>query len=439
LTYAWFVNLRNPPSMGGVPVDARVPAAEAILQGVGVPGDSRYSDPMWADPSRFNRSVTPHFSATDQAKTLKVFHVFYVENLAPLLFLILIVATAPRGTRRTSWSLGWQLYVPAIAGLVAYAMVLVTTRYVMPLVLGIVLTLVATIPLARRLIPLYALFGMAIPIALEALLPETLVGLSLEASIVGAILVAVLVPSSRAWIWISTSLLALAAVRVLLESNVTPRLAMLAAFVSVVVSLAVIRPPRRAVWATSAVAASVIARFSLPSDGALLRLGAVGLALAFWRGAAGAVRAHQPMWFARRTQAALALVLFVVLAFRLYTRYDADRAAMTNAASPDRGNLWWKVAQDLESHGVAPGTRIALVGPHAESYWVRTARLHIVANVPRNRVLAFWSLPKPAQDSLLAVFRDAGATVAIATIAPPGALDSSWTPVKYDAWIRPLK
>jgi hypothetical protein len=94
---------------------------------------------------------------------------------------------------------------------------------------------------------------------------------------------------------------------------------------------------------------------------------------------------------------------------------------------------------DLASHGITPGTRIALIGPHAESYWARTARLHIVASVPSNRIGAFWMLSKAGQDSLLAEFAASGATVAIATLEVGGqAPDSSWTPVKYHGRIRRL-
>ena len=53
-------------------------------------------------------------SLSDQVKTLKVFHVFYVENFAPLLLLILLIADgAARHVDATSWSLGWPVYVPA--------------------------------------------------------------------------------------------------------------------------------------------------------------------------------------------------------------------------------------------------------------------------------------------------------------------------------------
>jgi hypothetical protein len=145
------------------------------------------------------------------------------------------------------------------------------------------------------------------------------------------------------------------------------------------------------------------------------------------------------VWFAQRTYAALALVLTLVLAFRFGIRLSQDRAALARASAPVWGNDKASIAQDLASHGITTDTRIAVVGPHAEAYWARTARLHIVANVPTNRVRAFWALPKSSQDSLLALFRASGATVAIATLPPAGGSpDSSWTPLKYRGWMRPL-
>lgn len=393
LTYAWFVNLRDAPSMGGVPPGARTRATEAILPGVGVPGDSPYADPMWADPARYNQSVVPRFSVSDQVKTLKVFHVFYVENLAPLLLLIFLLVTAPRGTRRASWWMGWPVYVPSAAGLFGYAMVLVTTRYVMPFVLASILVLLATIPLARRLRPWEVLVGLAIPVALEALLPETAVGLALVTSIVGAMLAAVLVSSSRRVAWVPALALGLFLTRLLFS----------------------------------------------PTIPNLVRAGGAGLVVLYWRTALAAIRMHRPVWFARRTQGALAVTLLIILVFRLGIRIQQDRVALARADSPEWGNVQWTIAQDLAGHGISPGTRIAVIGSHADSYWARTERLHIVANVPRNRVTAFWELSKPAQDSLLALFRAAGATVAIATIGPSGAApDSTWKPVKHDGWIRPL-
>ncbi|MEO7083014.1 MAG: hypothetical protein ABI442_08695, partial [Gemmatimonadaceae bacterium] len=76
LTYAWYVNEQNPPSLGGVPVGARTPATDVILPGVGVPGDAMGTDPMWFDPGRWNRGVVPHLNIAQQMATLRVFVLF---------------------------------------------------------------------------------------------------------------------------------------------------------------------------------------------------------------------------------------------------------------------------------------------------------------------------------------------------------------------------
>src|SRR5262249_54783170 len=148
-------------------------------------GDAPGTDPMWYDPARWNAGLAPHWDAQQQLASLKVFQLFYVQNLTPLLFLALLIATAPSGMRRFAWRDGWVVYVPAVAGIMAYALVIVTSRYVMPFVLSTALVLLATLPLARRMLPVMAFLGIVIPIGLEALSPETALGLALVASIMG--------------------------------------------------------------------------------------------------------------------------------------------------------------------------------------------------------------------------------------------------------------
>src|SRR5262249_19797451 len=123
-----------------------------------------------------------------------------------------------------------------------------------------------------------------------------------------------------------------------------------------------------------------------------------------------------------------------------YLRVEQDAQEVNVAASPNWGNVDAKIARDLAGRGIVPGTRVAVIGPHAEAYWARAARVKIVANVPRPRVPDFWKLSLAGQDSLLAAFADAGATVAIATIVPDDARpDALWTPVPYRGWIRRLR
>jgi hypothetical protein len=393
LTYAWYVNKQDAPSAGGVPLGARTAATENILAGTGATGPAPGTDPMWFDPARWNSMVAPHWNLEQQMSTFTAFQLFYVQSLTPLLFLILLVATTPRGTRRHAWWSGWVVYVPAVAGIVAYSLVLVTARYVMPFLLAGMLTLLATLPLPRRMLPLMAMLGIAIPIGLESRSNDTVFGLALVAAAAGAMTIGALVPTRS-----------------------------------------------RLVWGLVVFAGFVLTQILLPpSTPDVVRLGSVLIAVLFWLTARSAVRAGRPIQFAHRATAALALVLTMVLSLRLERRLRQDASAFGRAGSAEWGNVSLKIAEDLASHGVTQGTHIALIGPHAESYWARAGRLKIVANVPRTRASAFWQLSPASRDSLLQAFAAAGATVAIASIGPDDARpDSSWTPVRYRGWIRRL-
>jgi hypothetical protein len=318
---------------------------------------------------------------------------FYVQSLTPLLFLILLVATAPRGTRRDAWWNGWVVYVPAIAGIVGYSLVLVTARYVMAFLLAGMLTLLATLPLPRRMLPLLAMLGIAIPIGLESTSNESVFGLVLITAAVAAMTIGAVVSTRWRLLWAIVVLIGFVAVQILLP----------------------------------------------PSAPDIVRLGSVLIAVLFWLTARYAIRAGHPIRFAHRATAALALTLTIVFALRLERRLRQDIDALRRAGSAELGNVQLKTAQDYAARGVVEGTPIALIGPHAESYWARTGRLKIVASVPKTRATAFWQLSPESRDSLLSAFAAAGATVAIASIGPDGAPpDSSWTPVQSRGWIRRL-
>jgi hypothetical protein len=394
LTYAWYVNSQNAPSLGGVPIGARTARTDAILPGVGATGPAAGTDPMWFDPVRWNAAVEPHWNASDQLETLKKLQTFYVQSLTPLLFFVLLIATAPRGTRREAWSKGWLVHVPAVAGIVAYALVLVTARYVMPFVLASTLMLLATVPRSRAMLPLLAVLGVVIPIGLEAVSPETIIGLTLVTSIVAGMTFGAQMTTRWPLVWGIVVILGALAARVLL-------------------------PPRA------------------PD---IARVGAVLIAILFWFSARAAIRDGRPNRFASRSLAALALLITAVFALRFEIRIKQDLLALSHAKSETLGNVPVKIAEDLAAHGVAAGARIALIGPHAESYWARSGRLNIVANVPRTEAAAFWKLSPERREALLSEFAAAGATVAIASMGPEEAKpDGAWTPLKYRGWIRPLR
>jgi len=393
LTFAWYVNEQDPPSLHGVPIDARQPRTESILRGVGVTGYAPGTDPMWFDPARWNASLAPHWNLHDQLGTLKVFELFYIQNLAPLLFLAFVLAAAPPGSRRLAWRRGWVVFVPMLAGLAAYALVIVTARYIMAFLLAGTLTMLAALPIARRIRPAWALVGMAIPLAIEAIQARTISGLGIVTSILGGTIAGVLVPPRRRWLWVLALVVAIGLTRLVLP----------------------------------------------PSNRRDLLLGAACLVAAFWFLARRAVVTGRPVHFAYRAQAALATVLAIVLLTRLGVRLNQDVDKLRRSATEEWNNVEWKVAGDLVAHGVTPGTRIALIGPHAESYWARTARVNIAADVPPPVIDEFWRLTPAVRDSLLDQFALAGATVAIATIGPENTgPDGTWTPLRYHGWMRRL-
>ncbi len=395
LTYAWFVNNRDAPSLGGVPMGARTARTEAILPRSGVTGDAPGTDPMWFDPERWSGGLRPQFGLHDQVASLLTSGRFYVENLAPFLFLILLIAVAPAESRRGVWRRGWIVLVPAAAGMFGYAMVLVTARYVMPFVLAGTLVLLATLPAPRRLHPLALLIGVVIPIGLLSIDDRSAVALAVVVSIVGAMVAGAKIPM-RSW----------------------------------------------ALWALGVIVVAEIVHILLPAAfPGILLLGGAALAAALWWTSRGAIHSGRPVRFARGAMAACGLAAALWLLYPFAQRLRKDEDALGRASESRWGNLSANIAADLAAHGVGPGTRVAVIGPHADSYWARTGRLKIVANVPRPVVPMFWRLSRGGQDSLLTAFAAAGAQVAIASVGPDSTMpppDSSWTPVRYRGWIRPL-
>lgn len=393
LTYAWYVNNQNAPSLGGVPPGARTPGTDSILPGTGATGEAPGTDPMWFDPARWNASLRPHWQPRDQLETVATLLRFYLENLAPLLFLSVLIAAAPAGSRRLAWRDTWVVLVPAAAGLAGYALVLVTARYIMPFVLGGTLVLLAAVPLGRRIYPLAAVIGVAVPIVLEALDRRSAVALALVISILGGLVVGVTVSARR-----------------------------------------------RVLWGIAVTLGMFITRVVFPASfPAILLPAAAVLVFDIWAMSRRAIHAGHPVRFARRLEAALGVTIGVLLLIRFAARLEQDGRALSLSESPRWGNVSWRIANDLARRGIGPGTRIAIIGPHAESYWARTGRLKIVASVPAPVVHDFWRLSAAQRDLLLARFHAAGATVAIASVGPEtGAPDGTWTPVQFRGWVRPL-
>jgi hypothetical protein len=310
------------------------------------------------------------------------------------LFLVLLVVAAPRGARAIAWRDGWVVYLPAAAGVMAYALVLVTARYIMPFVLAGTLVVLAVLPLPRRVSPGLAATSLIIPFAIEAFSSRTSLGLALVASVIGGVVVGVFVPPRSKTLWTLAVIVGLGVTRALLT----------------------------------------------PNDAMVLRIGCAAMIVVVFIAARAAIRNWRPIVFARRMEAALGVTLALVLGLRLGLRLEQDGRQLSESLQPSFNNLSLQIAREVEARGVVPGTQIAVVGGHAEAYWARTARLHIVANVPRTLTADFWRLSPPSRDALLDQFAAAGADVAIATSGPEdGQPDSTWTPIRFQGWMRKLK
>jgi hypothetical protein len=239
---------------------------------------------------------------------------------------------------------------------------------------------------------LLAVIGLAIPAILESFDVKTDAALGVVAAVFGAIIVGALVPAKR-----------------------------------------------RLIWVLSIIVAALVAHVVLtPLGPEVLPYATLGLVVVIWMLARKAERNGGAVSFALRSEAAMALILVAIFAIRFENRLSDDTKALQRAQSPKWGNVSLRIAQDLQSHGITPDTRVAVIGPYAESYWARTGRLKIVANVPRPLVEQFWGLPLAQRDSLLRLFAQAGATYAIASMPPSIAAqpDAPWTPVQFSGWVR---
>jgi hypothetical protein len=162
----------------------------------------------------------------------------------------------------------------------------------------------------------------------------------------------------------------------------------------------------------------------------VVRTGAVLLAILFWRVAETAARTGESRRFARIAGMASVVCIGLLIAGRTVLRLVDDARALGARSSAAL------VAERLPSLGIAPGTRIALVGSPYDAYWARTSRLRIVGVVPPPVVEAFWQLPAPRRDSLLATLAASGARYAISVVPPSG--DAGWLPTGVGGWYRPL-
>lgn len=392
LTYAWYVNGQDPPSLRVVPLGARRLETEMLLPDVGITDSAQGTDPMWYDPARW-AAIKPQFSIKQQILAIIVVSTTFFSSIWIALYVFYLFAVAPEGSRKPAWRAGWIVFVPCAAGIFGYMMVLLTARYIAAFTLGGMLVTLAVLPIPRRVRPVWLLLGLVVQIGLLAIAPKTAWALSFETAIMAAMLMGSAIPTRRHILWMVMVPLALG------------------------FSLAFLTP-------------------TLP---AMTRLAAAAFALWLFARAFRAIRQHRTVDFALGLHVALALSLALIFGGRLALRLNRDATAAARSDSMWSSNPEWRIAQDLRDHGVEPGTRIALVGPHAESYWARTARLQIVASVPDPITPIWWLIPQTSRDSLFKIFAAHGAQVVIVTRPPADRpMDSTWVRLRYQGWMKPL-
>jgi hypothetical protein len=393
LTYAWYVNSQEPPSLKLAPVGARVSDMDFFLPGIGITGDAPGTDPMWFDPARWNAGVKPHFSPAEQFANLKKMSAVLVGSLSVLIYLLFLFCVAADGTRRVFWRSSWVVIVPALAGMGAYTLVLLTSRYIMAFIISLLMITLAGLPIARRVRPLNVLAGAVLSMFLLTS-PGNAFGFSFVTAIATSMLVGALIPMQRRVLWAVMVVLVLPFAMVLFS----------------------------------------------PSVPAIARIGGGVMAIALWAASRGAIARGRTVQFARGMHAAMALGIALIIAGRLVLRLDRDAGNAARADSMWASNPEWRITQDLRNNGIEAGTKIALIGPHAESYWARTARLKIVANVPDPLAPFVWYIPQASRDTILKRFAAAGAQVAILTRTPPGGSPGgAWKPLRYSGWMLDLR
>jgi len=88
------------------------------------------------------------------------------------------------------------------------------------------------------------------------------------------------------------------------------------------------------------------------------------------------------------------------------------------------------MADYLHASGIPSGGKVAEVGdPLFDHIWAHLAGVTIVAEVPQEAVLDFWSASPEVRRHVLDLFVQAGAKVAVAKVVPHGKEAEGWKKV----------
>jgi hypothetical protein len=389
----WYVNRLETPSAKFMPSAAATPATDSIQQGIAVTPNAPGTNPVWYDPARWYGDLRPEFALSRQLQVIGVLSAEYIASLAPFFLVIAFwLIAAGRDATMEWWKRSWPVVVPALAALLAYSIVLVTTRYVAPFYMALTVMVLCAAPWPARIPPTRMLVAIGLPLILMVATPNPGVPMALINAAVGSVLFA----------WI-------------------------------------LRYRSPVLQAAFAVIGGLSIRALEPhSDLRYVTVMSVLLILAYWAMARDAVNRGEEQLTSTLVRRGLVGANAVLVIFVATLKYGDNMKL--DRFDPQEPNNGWYVAQLAQRAGITPGAKIALVGSPFDAYWMRVLRAQAVAVVPPPWIPQFNQLPTDRRRLLFEEFRKAGAEFVVVqqNDAPPEA-DRSWGAMPLVGWVGKLR
>lgn len=137
-----------------------------------------------------------------------------------------------------------------------------------------------------------------------------------------------------------------------------------------------------------------------------------GFFVLFWIALFSALRVRRPH-----------LVTYVVLAVLLITAVKV----VGHSARHSPPHFQWQAAQSLRGMGLSPGEHVAYFGHTTEAdYWARLGGFRIAADIQKEEMPIFWSLPASARAEIVARLSAVGIRAIMTRDAPDVALSEGW-------------
>lgn len=390
LTYVWYVNRVESPSAKLMPHTSATPVTDSVLPGVAMTPTAPGTNPVWYDPARWYDDLHPQFSLGRQLSVIGILGAEYIASLAPVFLVIAFwLLAAGRAGAAEWWRRTWPVVVPSLAALFAYSLVLVTTRYVAPFYMALLLAVMCGATWPERIPPTRMLLAIGIPLICMVATPNP----GKPMAFVNA------AAASGLFVWLMRQ--RSTAVQILVGFGGA-------------LAVRALQPGGDLRWVT---------------------LMSVLLIFAYWMVARDSEqRGEQPLTSQLTRRALVSACSVIVLAVASLKYADSLRQERPDPAEPNDN---WYAAQRAATAGIGAGSKVALVGSPFEAYWLRVARAKLVAVVPPPSMRRFVELPPEGRQRLYDEFARAGADYIVVQLAdPPVGTDRSWMPIQYIGWVK---